>query len=150
MVSKTAGSVHLDSTDTLALSIVKLPAIRPNPKADPPHLYCGWARAKAPSRISLMPAKACVPFRKTETSCSSIKGGLAPAPINCETPEIDPSTWDTEEAQEDYKRNVSCLSDTPIPLTYYGTKYAAQDIDFVRRSMGIEHINPTVCPMAHG
>ena len=134
--------VHTDSTDTLELSIVKLPAIRPNPKADPLIFIAGGPGQSAIENIAVASQSMRAIQKDRDILFIDQRGTGTSAPIKCETPEVDPSNWDTEEAQKGYENAiVSCLSDTPIPLPYYGTKYAAEDIDFVRSSMGIEQIN---------
>ena len=134
--------LHQGSDKTIALSIVKLPAIRPSPQEDPLFFIAGGPGQSAIDNIALVSRSMYTIQKKRDLIFIDQRGTGSSTPLSCETPDVDPASWDSETAKEEYvTAMVSCLQDSAIPIEYFGTPYAIQDIDFVRQTLGFQEIN---------
>ncbi|MGC6509830.1 MAG: alpha/beta fold hydrolase [Myxococcota bacterium] len=134
--------ISSDSTDTLSLSVVKLPAIRPNPKADPLIFIAGGPGQSAIDNIAFASQAMRTIQRERDVLFIDQRGTGQSSPIECQTPQINPDQWSSDSTLNDYNdAMVRCLQQSPIPLSYFGSKYAVQDIEFVRKTLKLDQIN---------
>ena len=115
---KTRVPVHSDSTDTLALSIVKLPAIRPNQKI---LIFIAGGPGQSAIENIAYANQSMRAIQKNGTSCSSIKGDWHLLPSIQPRPLKSIHRLGTLKKHKKITKTIPSAGDTPIPLTYYGT-----------------------------
>ena len=125
--------------ETIALRVLVVPAVSPNPEPDPLFFLAGGPGQAASEVASTVMRAFDRIHKRRDLVFVDQRGTGASRPLRC--PSIDHLSLTEQLALDPVEQSAACLAALPADPKHYTTSIAMDDLDRVRQALGYETIN---------